>query len=326
MKPAGAGGPRATSERPRRGHVEQTVMSYQARQGFWREALALQGSITPQVMPIVLVFGVIATAICGASWLAERLLQMPFALDITPYEFAGAVLGLLLVLRTNAGYDRWWEARRLWGGIVNQSRNLAISAMSYGPTNPEWRENVVRWTAVFPHVARLNLRGERLSSEVATLVGPENADQIAAANHMPSFVALKLSDLLREACERLAMDRFAFLQIDRERALLIDHIGACERILKTPLPRAYSIKIRRFILLFLLTLPLGLLHRTESDWLVPFITMLVAYPLLSLDQIGVELENPFSTSQLSHLPLDEISATIESNLFGILKAKQADAR
>jgi ion channel-forming bestrophin family protein len=300
-------------------------MSYQTRQGFWQEAFALYGSITPQVTPIVLVFGVIATGICGISWLAEKLFQLPFALEITPYEFAGAVLGLLLVLRTNAGHDRWWEARKLWGGIVNQSRNLAISAISYGPPNSEWQEKVVRWTAVFPHVARLSLRGERPSSEVANLVGPENAAQIAAANHMPSFVALKLSDLLREACERLGMDRFAFIQVDRERALLIDHIGACERILKTPLPRAYSIKIRQFILLFLLTLPLALLHRTESDWLVPFITMLVAYPLLSLDQIGIELENPFSTSNLSHLPLDEISATIEANLFGILKAKQTDA-
>jgi ion channel-forming bestrophin family protein len=300
-------------------------MSYQTRHGFWQEAFALHGSITPQVTPIVLVFGFIAGGICGISWLAERMFQLPLALDITPYEYAGAVLGLLLVLRTNAGYDRWWEARKLWGGIVNQSRNLVIGAMSYGPTNSEWREKVVRWAAVFPHVARFSLRGERPSSEVTVLVGAENADQIAAAHHMPSFVAMKLGDLLCEACERWEMNRFAFIQIDRERALLIDHIGACERILKTPLSRAYSIQIRRFIGLFLLTLPFALLHRTDSDWIVPFITMLVAYPLLSLDQIGIELENPFSKSNLSHLPLDEISATIESNLFAILKAKQTDA-
>jgi putative membrane protein len=156
------------------------------------------------------------------------------------------------------------------------------------------------------------------------LVGPEHADQIATADHMPSYVALKLGDFLREACEKLEMDRFAFMQLDRERALLLDHIGACERILKTPLPQAYSIKIRRFILLFLVTLPFALLHRSNGDWLVPFITMLVAYPLLSLDQIGVELENPFSTSNLSHLPLDDISATIERNLLDVLKVKQAD--
>ena len=299
-------------------------MSNQPRQGFWREAFALQGSITPKVMPFVLVFGLIASGICGVAWLVEKLFQVPVGLVIAPFEFAGASLGLLLVLRTNAGYDRWWEARKLWGGIVNQSRNLAVSAMSYGPANSEWREKVVKWAAVFPHVARLSLRGERPSTEVVNLVGLENAEQIATAGHMPSFVALKLGDLLHEACERLEMDRFAFIQVDRERALLIDHIGACERIVKTPLPRAYSIKIRRFIVMFLLMLPFALLHRLDGDWLVPFITMLVAYPLLSLDQIGVELENPFSTSNLSHLPLDDISATIERNLLDVLKVKQAD--
>ncbi len=294
-------------------------MTFQTRRGFWSEAFALSGSITPHVVPFVLAFGLIASGICGVSWLFERLFQQRLALEVAPFEFAGVALGLLLVMRTNAGYDRWWEARKLWGGIVNQSRNLVISSMSYGPTNSEWREKFVRWAAVFPHVARLSLRGERPSSEVANLVGAENADQIAAADHMPSFVALKLGDLLREACDRLEMDKFAFIQVDRERALLIDHVGACERILKTPLPRLYSIKIRRFILLFLLTLPLSLLHRLNGDWIVPFITMLVAYPLLSLDQIGVELENPFSTSNLSHLPLDDISATIERNLLDVLK-------
>lgn len=299
-------------------------MSNQARQGFWREAFALQGSVTSRVMPLVLAFGLIASSICGVAWLVEWLLQVRLALEITPYEFAGAALGLLLILRTNAGYDRWWEARKLWGGIVNQSRNLAVSAMAYGPTNSEWQGKIVRWTAAFPHVARLSLRGEQPSSEIANLVGPEHADQIAMADHMPSFVALKLGDFLREACEQLQMDRFAFMQLDRERALLIDHIGACERILKTPLPRAYSIKIRRFILLFLVTLPFALLHRSNSDWLVPLITMLVAYPLLSLDQIGVELENPFSTRSLNHLPLNDISATIEQNLLAVLKVKQVD--
>jgi putative membrane protein len=82
---------------------------------------------------------------------------------------------------------------------------------------------------------------------------------------MPSFVALKLASLLRDACDKLKMDKFAFVQIDRERAFLIDNVGACERILKTPLPRLYSIKIRRFILLFLLTLPLALIHRLDGN-------------------------------------------------------------
>ena len=134
---------------------------------------------------------------------------------------------------------------------------------------------------------------------------------------MPSFVAGKLAELLREARESQGMDSFAFLQADRERALLIDHIGACEKILKTPLPVVFSIQIRRFLVVFFLTVPFALLHKMESDWLVPFITMMVVYPPIALEQIGVELQNPFSTGNVSHLPLDDICRTIENNLAGI---------
>jgi putative membrane protein len=86
----------------------------------------------------------------------------------------------------------------------------------------------------------------------------------------------------------------------------------------------YAIKVRRFILLFLVTLPFALLHRVGADWLVPVVTMLVAYPLLSLDRIGAELQNPFGTEYLSHLPLDDISAGIERTLTGLLKEEDAD--
>ena len=290
------------------------------RNGFWRDAFALQGSVTPLVLPYVLTFGLFAAGICLFSWICERAFDWRFGLEVAPHEIAGAALGLILILRTNAGYDRWWEARKLWGGIVNQSRNLAISAVSYGPADQAWRDQFVRWAAVFPHAARCSLRGERESPEIADLVGRENAEQIASADHMPSYVAWKLAVLLRAACDHHHFSGFAFMQVDKERALLIDHIGACERILKTPLPLVYSIKIRRFITLFLFSLPLALLHRMSNDWLVPFITMLVAYPLISLDQIGVELQNPFAKQNLSHLPLGDISATIERNLAGILKA------
>jgi putative membrane protein len=107
--------------------------------------------------------------------------------------------------------------------------------------------------------------------------------------------------------------------------LLIDHLGACERILATPLPRIYSITIRRLILLFLLLLPVSLIYLLEAMWLIPLITMVVAYPLLTLDQIGVELENPFSTRSLSNLPLDDITANIEQNLFAVLTLTQTEA-
>ncbi len=129
-----------------------------------------------------------------------------------------------------------------------------------------------------------------------------------------------LPNIFGQLLTQTISDRFSFLQMDKERAMLIDHIGACERIMKTPLALVYSIKIRRFIATFLLTLPFALIHVLDNNLLVPLVIMLVAYPLFSLDQIGVELQNPFDTSNLSHLPLDEISRTIERNVLSLAGA------
>ena len=297
------------------GHVGNPV----AGDGFWREAIALHGSVTLRVMPHVVAFGVLATFIEVLVLSAEAHYGVRLGLPVAPYEVAGALVGLLLVLRNNAGYDRWWEGRKLWGGIVNQSRNLTLSALAYGPKDQTWREQFVRWTATFPHVARQSLRGQCVPEEFAHLIGATNAQVVAHSGHMPGRVAFRLAGLLEHALVACSMSPYAFLQIDRERALLIDHIGACERILKTPIPLVYSIKIRRFLFLFLLTLPFALIHKIGADLWVPIVTMLVAYPLISLDQIGIELQHPFSQRHLSHLPLDAICQTIESNLLAHLE-------
>jgi putative membrane protein len=278
---------------------------------FWREAFAWTGSATPRVLPRVAVFGLISALICATA--GPRV-----AIPVGPHEVAGVVLGLFLVLRTNAGHDRWWEARRLWGGIVNQSRNLAIQALSYGPDDPTWRSDVVRWTIAFAHVARRSLRGERSVPEVAALLGEAEAARIARAVHMPSAVARTLGRLLRRANDEGAMSDFAFQQAEAQRAVLIDHVGACERIAKTPLARVYSIKVRRVIVMFLVTLNFAMLHKFETDWLVPFFLMFVAYPVLAIDLIGVELQDPFDRRNLGHLPLDDICGTIEADLLGML--------
>jgi putative membrane protein len=285
---------------------------------FWQEALALRGAVTLHVLPQVVAFGVLAGLVCLAAHFAEATFKVSLGIAVAPYEVAGGVLGMLLVLRTNSGYDRWWEGRKLWGGITNQSRNLAAAVLAYGPSDPDWRARVVRWAAAFSHVARHSLRGERDLPEVAALVGERSAASVAAAEHMPGFVARVLADLLREGCDRLGMSGFAFLQIDRERTLLLDHVGGCERIQSTPLPRAYAINIRRFLVVFLGTLPFALLHKLDSSWLIPAVTMGTAYALVSLDRIGWELQQPFTPGRLSGLPLEDICRTIERNLLAAL--------
>ena len=281
---------------------------------FWREAISIKGSVTPIVILNVFVFGLIAGLICAVDHYIEEVFKVNLGLEVGPHEIAGAALGLLLILRTNAGYDRWWEGRTLWGGIVNQCRNLALEALAYGPKDQVWREEVITWVKVFPHAAKESLRSEKELGKFEQLLGKSEAEKLIASSHMPFYVLLKISGLLRLALDKGDLNPFAFAQMDRERSMLMDHVGACERILKTPLPFVYSVKIRRFVAIFLVTLPFALLHQMETDWLVPLVIMLVGYPLVSLDQIGVELQNPFYKSRLNHLPLDEIASSIEKTI------------
>jgi ion channel-forming bestrophin family protein len=294
------------------GRLEESRSGIEGPDTFWREAFAIRGAVTLQILSEVLIFTLIALGIC----VLEYSIDAHIWVDVTPVELAGAALGLLLVMRTNAGYDRWWEGRKLWGSIVNQSRELTLTCLAHGPDDPDWRERLVRWTAAYAHVCRRGLRSERSMPEVAALLGVEAADRLSMARHMPGAVSLRIALILREGCERFGMDRFAFLEAEQSRTQLIDSIGGCERILKSPLPRVCGINIRRFILVFLITLPFGILQRTL--WLTPLVVFLVSYPILALDQIGVELQNPFSVKNLGHLPLDEISANIEADLKALL--------
>ncbi len=279
---------------------------------FWRDALAWRGSITPRLAPRIVLFGLYASAVA----FAHRFLKWP-GVDDAYLGYTAGALAVLLVLRTNTGYERWWEARKLWGGIVNQSRNLAIKALAYGPDDDNWKGNVVRWAAAFCHAARQGLRAERNIVDFERVFqNVEDAKFVIEGHHLASTVASRLAVLLDQARREFNMDGFSFMEIDRERALLIDHIGGCERILKTPLPRVHSIKLRRFILFYLLSIPFAI--GSPSFWVAPVATMLIAYPLLAIDQIGYELENPFSATRASHLPLNVICQTIEGDLMALL--------
>ena len=279
---------------------------------FWHEVLLANSSVTPSIKWRIAVFGLLATIV----WLVGANTSFIATSEVAPYELIGAALVVLVMLRTNSGYDRWYEGRKLWGGIVNQSRNLAQVGIAYGPADREWREQFVRWTAAFSHACRHSLRGQNALDDMRLLLGEADMKALAAAQHKPLYVTQRLADLLRVALDEEHMDRFAFMEAEKQRTMLIDHIGACERILKTPLAKALSVKIRRFLFLYLVALPFGIFDKV--DYMTPVIVMLVAYPLLALDQISVELQNPFSLNRVSHLPLDDICRTIQANLLAML--------
>jgi putative membrane protein len=292
---------------------ENVLANQPESKSFMATALAWQGSVTPKVLPRVVVAAIYATLVCFVSTLVPA-----FGIPITPFEYSGTVLALILVLRVNAGQDRWWEARKIWGSIVNQSRNLALVLYGYSETKNENVVTGLRWVAAWPHVMRESLRKEKSLVEVGELVGHHEAELLRKAENMSMYVSLKITEVLLEQ-RKLGLDSFAFLRAETERSQLVDAIGACERIRNTRMPLVLAIKTRQFILFFVSLLPLGLVD--SVGWMTPLIVALASYPLFSLDEIGAELQNPFSARNLSHLPLDQICKSISGNVMGLLNTK-----
>lgn len=227
-------------------------------------------------------------------------------------------MGLILVFRVNAGYDRWWEARKLWGTVVNCSRNLAIIIRSYvDPSNRGEIDKMLDLVAAMPYLMKNSLRGSNSIEEVKHLLSDETYAELQEWQHKPNFISAKQASILSQMQESGKLNQFSFLKAEEVREIIIDCQGACERILKTPMPFVMAIKSRRFILLFLIILPAALVN--YSPYISPLVVTLVAYALFSLDQIGVELQNPFSIENLSHLPLNDICKTIERNVMEIKK-------
>ncbi|WP_019215470.1 bestrophin family protein [Legionella tunisiensis] len=281
---------------------------------FLASALAIHGSVTPKVLKQVLV------ATLYACFISLLSLFVPWlAIPISPFEYAGLVMGLILVFRINAGYDRWWEARKLWGSVVNSSRNLAIIIANYvPPSEKELISRLMGYVAAIPYLMKNNLRMNESIKEVEHLIDPPTFEELPNIAHKPNFISSKLAGLLSLLVKENKINEFSFLKAEECREIIIDCQGACERILKTPMPFVMAIKSRRFILLFLLILPIALVD--YSIYINPLVTALVAYALFSLDQIGVELQNPFSPERLSHLPLEDICQGIENNVMEIYKS------
>ncbi|MBI1346903.1 hypothetical protein GC163_11515 [bacterium] len=275
----------------------------------------IKGSLVKEILGRVALCVVWALLITGLhQWwgTAGKSLEIPEV----AHSLIGAALGLLLVFRTNASYDRFWEGRKLWGGIVNETRNLARQASVLCAADAALVREIVLWTAAFPYACLHRLRGEKGLGPIQHDLDPATVHQIATADHVPLATAQQITRLLREAHARGLVGEYQQMQIDQNVQLLIDYIGACERIHSTPMPYAYAVHLRRALILYCFTLPFALVAR--FGWNTVLATLMITYILYGIEEIGVEIEDPFGTDD-NDLPLEKICANIEQNLRAVLQ-------
>jgi ion channel-forming bestrophin family protein len=244
--------------------------------------------------------------------------------DLEPHEFQGStavhsllgiVLGLFLVFRTNSAYDRWWEGRRLWGSLVNSTRNFALKLSAYlSKENHEDRDWFSKMIPNFVFATKENLRkGVQVSELEAT--DDKFIDQIKQYKHKPNGISLMMYRRVNDLYKSGKFTGDQLINLDKELKDFIDVMGACERIRNTPIPYSYSMFIKKFIFIYLVTLPFGFVS-AFGYFTIPTV-MLVSFILLSVELIGEEIEDPFGRD-INDLPTDELAGKIRDNVKEIL--------
>lgn len=271
----------------------------------------IKGSMVREIIVRVLSCVIVATAVA-----AGHQYWRPLDMSDKPHSLIGVALGLLLVFRTNASYDRFWEGRKQWGSIVNESRNLARLASTLLHGDRALLERLVRWGMAFPWAVMYALRGEK-RLRPASSFSEEEIRRVTESDHVPLAIARRMSADIAGARRRGLVDGYAHMTLDQNVQLLVDYMGACERIHKTPLPFAYVVHLRRALFLYCLSLPFALVA-AFGWWTIP-VTFAVAYILFGIEEIGVEIEDPFGYDP-NDLPLDLIGQRIANDADAIVGA------
>ena len=233
------------------------------------------------------------------------------------HTLLGFAISMLLVFRTNTAYDRWWEGRKLWGSLVNSSRNLAIKLSAFLPVEETGQRSFFRKIipayaySLHNHLHKEKIRVELFEEEEHRQVFSE-LDQ---SKHVPNQVALLMYRHIQQLYRDKKISGDQLIILNNELQSFTDICGACERIKNTPIPFSYSVFIKKFIFIYVMTLPFGYVF-TLNYYVVPVVAI-VFYVLASLELIAEEIEDPFS-GDANDVPTEKISEGIQRAVTDII--------
>ncbi len=231
------------------------------------------------------------------------------------HQLLGFVLSLLLVFRTNTAYDRWWEGRKLWGALVNNSRNLAIklNALLKHEEVSE-RKFFARMIPLFAKVLKEHLALETTRLALDSEEHPE-LSQLDNNKHVPNQVASLITHRIYRLHRDGKISGDELITLNNEMLSFTDICGACERIKNTPIPFSYSTFVKKFIFTYVFTLPFGFVF-SLGYWVIPVVAF-IFYVLASLELIAEEIEDPFGGDE-NDLPTDKIASNIKRHVEEII--------
>lgn len=247
------------------------------------------------------------------------------SLPHVPLSLFGTAIGVILGFRNNTAYQRWWEARTLWGAIVNSSRSLARQALSMIlPATQSTAEReavllmqrrIVLHQVAYVHALRCHLRGQAPWTDLQTFLADDELISLKGEKNVPLAIQQRIALLLRQCFEQNWIDDRRWANMDETLSALMNAQGGTERIKNTPLPVQYDYYPKIAVTVYCLVLPLGLVENLGI--FTPLGSALVGLIFLALDRIGRDLELPFE-NEINDVPLHSISRTIEINLKQLL--------
>jgi putative membrane protein len=266
------------------------------------------------------------TAVFVVAVLATVLHARGISYDLTviPFTLISLALGVFLGFRNNTAYERYWEARRLWGKLVNDARifaRLVLTQLSLD-VRAESRvtaselaalqRELVYGMVAFVHALRFHLRGElHLLDSLDGLLPASALEGLAKQHNVPNALVLRLGQRIAEA-RRLGVVRHRDVHLfEQQLTSMSDVQGGCERIRNTPMPYSYTVLIHSIVATYCFALPFGIVATTKL--VTPVVVVLIAYAFLGLDAVGDEIEEPFGRDY-NDLPLTTLSRMIEVNL------------
>lgn len=225
---------------------------------------------------------------------------------VTVYQLIGFVISLLLVFRTNTAYDRWWEGRRKWGELVNDTRNFGVKLNSI-LTDEADKAYFGRMISNFTFAMKEHLRSGVIWNELN--LTSDELQLLERKNHVPLAIVGLMYEKLHVLKTKGLISEGEYMALDTNINAFMNACGACERIKKTPIPFSYSIFLKKFIFIYVVSMPLAFV--TSFGYFAAFIATFVFYVLVSMEVLAEEIENPFGHDD-NDLPTDQLSAGIKS--------------
>lgn len=229
----------------------------------------------------------------------------------------GTVISLLLAFKSNQAYDRWWEARMIWGAIVNDSRTLLRQVIGFykdpdfSVEANEFKEDFARRQAAWCYSLAQALRGKDPLKPIKHLLTTDEFRYVSKHKHVPNAILILHSRALKIAKDQGKINTYQQVEIDNTLTRLCDSMGKCERIKNTVFPTTYSLYIRFTLCLFIMLLPFGLTNLV--GWLqIPLVTTIAAAFFL-VEKMAIHLQDPFE-NRPTDTPMTTISTAIEKNL------------